>query len=306
MDFSMLPKADLHSHLTGMLFSADIRELANLISLDISNYEPLESKINFHNPQIWSLARKVISSPRSMARALEIVLKRQAEEGVKYSEIIINFYKILNQKLNISNTITNIEKVIIKAFTDTGIKSKIRVGLNRADGPIALEKLYSLFNDVNSKYFCGFDINGDEISYPIDPFLPILNKFSAKNVSFTVHAGEFPNNDNKLLEIINCSPLRIGHGLAFSKHPELARFLIKKNISLEICPTSNIITGVVPDISSHPIKKIIELGIPVVLCTDNSAIFKTTLSREYDLLSQNGVSDNKLREIAKYSMRYLD
>lgn len=304
MDFKTLPKADLHGHLTGMLCADDLRKLAKNSLFNIDEYEPLENKVDFFNPQIWSIARQTISSPEGIADALYVVLKRQAKDGIKYSEIIVNFYKMVCEGLNLPNTIYKIEITLDRVFMEEGIKSRVRIGFNRADGPDALKQLYLLFNNVNNKYFCGFDINGMEIEYPIDPFLPILRQFSNHNIPFTVHAGELPENDNKLLEIINCNPVRIGHGLAFYKHPELIHRLIKKNISLEICPKINILTKVVPEISAHPVIKLIKMGTPIVICSDNNAMFKTTLSKEYQLLMRNGIKLTELSAIAKHSMDY--
>jgi adenosine deaminase/aminodeoxyfutalosine deaminase len=98
---------------------------------------------------------------------------------------------------------------------------------------------------------------------------------------------------------------RIGHGIAAARDPELMRCLRDRDIPLEICITSNLVTGVVPALAGHPVRRLFDAGVPIVLNTDDPAMFGCTLSGEYRLAARHfGFSEAELAGIARNGFRY--
>ena len=98
---------------------------------------------------------------------------------------------------------------------------------------------------------------------------------------------------------------RIGHGIAAVRDEELMRHLREHDIPLEICITSNLVTGVVKRIEDHPVRRLYDAGVPIVLNTDDPAMFGCTLVGEYRLAAQAfGFSEAELRGIAENGFRY--
>jgi aminodeoxyfutalosine deaminase len=98
---------------------------------------------------------------------------------------------------------------------------------------------------------------------------------------------------------------RIGHGIASVRDPELMRHLRERDIPLEICITSNLVTGVVKRVEEHPIRRLYDAGVPIVLNTDDPAMFACSLTGEYRLATQVfGFSEAELRAIAENGFRY--
>jgi adenosine deaminase len=82
-------------------------------------------------------------------------------------------------------------------------------------------------------------------------------------------------------------------------------YLAARSIPLEICPTSNIWTGIFPSYHAHPLKSLFEGGVPITINTDNPVFFDTTLADEYKYVSiMTGFQADVIFEIIKNGFRY--
>jgi len=127
----------------------------------------------------------------------------------------------------------------------------------------------------------GFDIAGAE-----RPFPPILFKEAyelARKMGFrlTAHAGEDSGPRNVWSAVDDLGVERVGHGVSAGSDRELLRRLARDRITLEVCLSSNLQTGAVPDLASHPLRTFMEAGVPITLATDNPTVSATSLSAEY-------------------------
>jgi len=121
-----------------------------------------------------------------------------------------------------------------------------------------------------------------------------------------MHAGEIggPDKIREAIELLGAE--RIGHGIAAMHDPKLMDLLEERKIPLEICPESNIRTGALArqlrretaQMQDHPLPKLLRHGIPVVLSTDDPAMFHTTLRDEYENAALMGLTENELAELA--------
>ena len=120
----------------------------------------------------------------------------------------------------------------------------------------------------------------------------------------TVHAGEALGAESvwDALRILKVD--RIGHGVRSIEDPSLVAYLAAHQIPLEICPTSNISTGVYSAYADHPVRKLFEAGVPITISTDDPTFFRVTLSQELSALSSLGFSTDEIQRLIDNSFRY--
>ena len=102
----------------------------------------------------------------------------------------------------------------------------------------------------------------------------------------TVHAGETVGAESIWGALRELKADRIGHGLHAADDPELVRYLAEKQIPVEVCITSNVMTGCCAAVEQHPVRKLFDAGVLVTLNTDDPDMFHTNLLREYQIAQQ--------------------
>ena len=147
----------------------------------------------------------------------------------------------------------------------------------------------------------GFGIGGDERRAAPELFRHVYAYCAEHALRLTAHAGE-TSGPESIWGALNLKAERIGHGLTAGQDPELVEELSRRQIPVEICLTSNLRTGCCLNIADHPVRRFFDHGLMVTLNTDDPAMFRTSLSREYALAQEEfGFTDEHLRELARNS-----
>ena len=137
----------------------------------------------------------------------------------------------------------------------------------------------------------GFDIAGAEAGYPPTRHLDAFEFMRSNNARFTIHAGEAFGLPSIQEALAFCGADRLGHGVRIVDDIELrpdgtahlgrlASILRDKRIPLEMCPSSNVQTGAVESIASHPFDLLARLRFRVTVNTDNRLMSDTTMTQE--------------------------
>lgn len=146
--------------------------------------------------------------------------------------------------------------------------------------------------------FVGLDLAGDEVNFPARDFADFLEKARDHGLGLTLHAGELGGPENVREAIQELGADRIGHGVRASEDPDLLELAREHGVAFEICLTSNLHTGAVRHLSTHPLTHLIEAGLRVTLNTDDPQISGITLTGEYELAHRVlGLSPEVLRSL---------
>jgi adenosine deaminase/aminodeoxyfutalosine deaminase len=171
----------------------------------------------------------------------------------------------------------------------------------RQFGPDAAREVFGTAVRYREREVVAIGLGGDEEKGPPELFREAYAYAADHGLRLTAHAGENVGADS-IWGALNLRAERIGHGLAAEQDPELVEVLAARQIPLEICLTSNLRTGACPSLSAHPVRRYFDQGIMTTLNTDDPAMFRTSLSREYQLAQQLfGFNDEHLRELARNS-----
>jgi adenosine deaminase/aminodeoxyfutalosine deaminase len=149
-----------------------------------------------------------------------------------------------------------------------------------------------------------FGIGGSEARGPAEWFGDVFAFAHDAGLHLTAHAGESEGTES-IWAALKIGAERIGHGIAAVRDEVLMRHLRERDIPLEVCITSNLVTGVVKRIEDHPVRRLFDAGVPIVLNTDDPAMFGCSLVGEYRLAAEQfGFSEAELRAVAANGFRY--
>jgi adenosine deaminase len=163
-----------------------------------------------------------------------------------------------------------------------------------------------------SRSIVALGVGGDELSVPTRELRPVYDQAATLGLHRLIHAGEVggPEKIREAIELLGAE--RIGHGIAAINDPALMDILADRRIALEICPQSNIRTGALAlqlrradaRIEDHPLPALFRHGIPIVLSSDDPAMFHTTLIQEYEHAQALGLTENELLRLAQMSFDF--
>ncbi|HSJ26988.1 MAG TPA: adenosine deaminase [Acidimicrobiia bacterium] len=163
----------------------------------------------------------------------------------------------------------------------------------------AMRTLEAVIEVASETGVVGITIGGSEQLYPAAPFAPVFDRAREAGLRLTAHAGEAAGPESVWQAVEDLGVDRIGHGVRAVEDRELVATLVERQIPLEMCPTSNVRTGVVDSLASHPIRRLIEEGAFVTLNTDDPAMFGCSLAGEYAALHALGVDLASLRMLSE-------
>lgn len=200
---------------------------------------------------------------------------------------------------------------VAESFAERGLQLKFIFDAVRqfgADAAMAVVNAAGRSQD-KTRSIVAFGIGGDELAVDTKEFRAVYDKAADLGLHRLMHAGEIggPEKIREAVELLGVE--RIGHGIAAAHDPALMDFLAERRIPLEVCPAGNICTGALakqlrrkdPRIEDHPLPKLFRHGIPVVLSTDDPAMFHTTLQGEYENARRMRLTENEIASLQQAS-----
>ncbi len=145
----------------------------------------------------------------------------------------------------------------------------------------------------------GVTIGGSEAEFPASDFWDVFARARRAGFRLTAHAGEAAGPWSVWSALDDLGVERIGHGIRSVEDDELLATLVARRVPLEVCPTSNVRTGVVSSWDQHPVARLVDAGAMVTLNTDDPAMFDCTLAGEYRRVARTfGFDDAVMRRLA--------
>ena len=298
-DFRAWPKAELHLHLEGSVQPGTMQELDPGLSP-----EAIQSLYHFTDFQGFLHTFKCLverlRTPGDYALITRRLLERLAAENVRYAEITLSAGVVLWKKQEFAP----IYAAVRHAAAAFPIEVYWILDAVRHFGPAHARQVAELAAGYVDDGVVAFGIGGDEERGPAQWFGDVYSFAAGAGLRLTAHAGETVG-PASVWAALDIGAERIGHGIRAIEDPDLLRRLRDDRVPLEVCIASNVMTGAVPSLEAHPVRRLYDAGVPITLATDDPGIFATTLSAEYDLAARHfGFSETELRGIAQNAFRY--
>lgn len=291
MSVADLPKVELHLHHEGAAPPAFIKQLAHEKNVDLSKIFDDNGGYAFrdfvHFLSTYEDATSVLTGPEEFARLTTAILEESAKNGVVYTESFISPDFCGGGDLGAwREYLAAIQEAANAAEAKHGITLRGVVTAVRHFGADKSKTTAHCAAETAGDFVTGFGMGGDEGQFTQGTFSYAFDQAKEAGLQLTTHAGEFGGPESVWDAIKDLNVERIGHGVRSIEDPELVKELVARQITLEVCPGSNVVLGLFPDFASHPIQKLRDAGVKVTVSTDDPPFFHTTMRREYEELSE--------------------
>jgi adenosine deaminase/aminodeoxyfutalosine deaminase len=301
MDLFLLemPKAELHLHLEGSVEPETLRELDP--ATPVEEFRALYQYADFDSfLRAFGAVGKRLRGPEDYALITRRLLEALARQNVRYAEIIVAAGVVLWK----GQDFAPIFDAICEAAAGSPVQVRWILDAVRQFGAAHVRQVAELAAERVGDGVIAFGIGGSEERGPANWFGEAFAFARAKGLRLTAHAGESMG-PQSIWDALELGAERIGHGIAAVHDEALMRHLRERDIPLEICISSNLVTGVVAKLEDHPVRKLYDAGVPIVLNSDDPAMFRCSLTGEYRLAAAHfGFTQQELAGLAENGFRY--
>jgi len=270
----ILPKADLHNHLT---LGANINLLrekygANLFDLP-EKYDGFDGMMQFIETHVNS----IMQNTSDFVGIMELAIESAIADNVTLLEasIDIKMAKYCNDSIEELNSAVG----ELRQRFATKIEFRPEIGIKKEYAISQIESDVLLC--LHSGIYHGIDLYGKEQNKNLSDFRGLFQEARQCQLKTKVHIGEFFN-DNSIDDAIEIlQPHAIQHGIKAADSVRSMELIKEHDIQLNICPQSNVALGSVRNMEEHPIRILYDAGIPITINTDDLLLFNATITDQY-------------------------
>ncbi len=321
-----LPKAELHLHLEGSVDPLTLSQLSEKhhtpFPWSSNRYKPLPDShrpltaaecaalYNYQDFTGFLMAFKAVTERLRDPEDFELITYRLVEklaaQGCLHAEVFVSVGVIFWRGQPFDPLFAGMERGRLRAEKDFGTTLLWIFDAVRHFGSDEGEKVLAsaLHHRSQTSSVIGIGIGGDERMAGPELFDQVYARAARHGLRLSVHAGETvgPASIYGALDILKAE--RLGHALHAHQDPELVARLVRDQVPLEICVTSNLRTSCCPQVADHPLRRYFDAGALVTLNTDDPEMFQTTLVHEYQLAQDAfGFTNAELEQLAANSFR---
>lgn len=280
-----MKKVELHVHLDGSVRPSTVAEI---LKLDI-NYVKENMIVKNNNQDLteyltkFDLPIKVMQTKENLKRIAKELAEDLKNDGIIYAEVRFAPQKHTLNGLSLDDAVLSVVEGL-KSVKD--IKTSVILCMMRGCSFEENKQVIEVCKKYLKKGVVALDLAGDEKNYKTKDYKSLFDIANKENIPFTIHAGE-ADGYQSVKDALLFGAKRIGHGIRVVENDAILKKIIDNNITLEICPVSNVQTKAVSSYKAHPIKKLYEKGVLITINTDNNTVSNVTLSKECELLKEN-------------------
>jgi adenosine deaminase len=287
--YSQLPKVELHVHLEGAIPHEALFDLIRKYGGDpsVPDVTALARRFEYRNfaqfIESWSWKNQFLREYEDFSHIAELTARDMADQNIRYAEMFFSPSLFVPHGLEVQE-LTHAVRIGLSRVPE--IEVSLIADLVRDYGPESEMRTLQRLNEAKKDGVIGIGIGGSEHKFPPEPFRSLYEEARLMGFHVNAHAGEASGPESVWGVIRHLRVERIGHGTRAHEDPDLLDYIQEHRIPLELCPVSNLRTGVVSTIAEHPIRDYFERGLIISVNTDDPKMFGTALNREYEMLVQ--------------------
>jgi adenosine deaminase len=302
-----LPKAELHIHIEGSLEPELMFALAerNGFAIPFDSVEAVRAAYNFSRLQdfldIYYQGANVLLTEEDFRDLAVAYFDRAAADGVVHAEIFFDPQTHTARGVAFDTVIAGLLAGIEEARTRHGISARlILCFLRHLSEAEAFETLAAAEPWLDHIEAVGLD--SSELGHPPEKFARVFATAAEKGLKRVAHAGEEgpPDYVWQALDLLAID--RLDHGNRALEDPALVARLAREQMTLTVCPLSNLKLCVVPRMDDHPIDRMLAEGLRVTINSDDPAYFGGYVNANYRAAAEaRGLGIDQLATLARNS-----
>lgn len=284
-----IPLAELHCHIEGAALPELVRELAHRNGQDITGL------IDEDGGYVWAdfddflsaydKAASVFTRPEDYSALAYTYAAYLSRKGAIYSETFASTDHAERAGVDPAAYLAALTDGIKRAEAEHGIVSRIIPTGVRHFGVEAIDRAADIAIEAaeTNPYITGFGIAGSEVAGSLLDAKAAFERCGAAGLGLTAHAGEWTGPPT-IRDALELGVTRIGHGIRAAEDDALMAEIATKDITLEVCPVSNIVLKAVESQTAHPARKLYDAGIKLTASSDDPPHFHTNLAKDTDVM----------------------
>jgi adenosine deaminase len=308
----LLPKAHLHLHFTGAMRRGTLIELAAAHGITLpdafgADWPPrlrgTDERGWFRFQRLYDYARAVLRTESDIRRLISEIARDELAEGSGWLEYQVDPSGYAGRFGGISAFTELVLDATKQAAREVGVGIGVIIAANRTRHPLDARVAARLAVQHTSRGVVGFGLSSDERRGAPAEFAAAFRIASRAGLLAVPHGGELagPASVRGCLDELHAD--RIGHGVASVAEPELVARLARQQVTLEVCPASNVALGVAATPDQVPLLELLEAGVPIALGADDPLLFGSRLTAQYEIArSVHGLGDVELAGLARMSV----
>ncbi len=301
LDLGALAKVQLHCHLEGTVRAETFRALAVKYGVPLGERADPARTYAFETFRefllLFAKVTEALREPDDFGRIARDYVADAAAQGVLYAEIFISpsVWSFFHPELNVRAAVEAIRSALDEDGARLGVEVALIADLTRNFGVERAEATARAALGLRDLGVVAVGLGGDEANYPPELYERAFAIAREGGLHGVAHAGEAagPASVRAAVEVLRAE--RIGHGVRAIEDPAVVALLAERRVPLEICPTSNRLTGAAPAGAVHPLGALDAAGCIVTIDADDPALFGTTLLEEYRYVAETVGEDAVVR-----------
>lgn len=300
-----LPKAELHVHLEGFMDLTSWRAMTERQGTWTPERQTeMEAHFAFKTfPFFLKCFGAVIfsfTSPEDFYDLTKKALSDLAAQGVVYAEVMLTPAFFVDRGIDFAEMMGEIDRA---AKEEPSVEMKLIFDGARNFGPEAVAHNFKLAAQDPTGRVIGVGLGGDEANFPARLFKEQFDWARAQGFRATCHAGEAAGEESIIEAVEVLGAERLGHALGIRPGSRAEELILARQLTLDLCPHSNQVTGVCLDLNEHPLPDYLARGYRVTLNSDDPGFFRSDLLTEYAWAQERGLSADQLKGLAAQSFQ---
>ncbi len=285
----LLPKAELHLHLEGAIPLDALWALIEKYGGDpsVPARDDLRARLTYPDfpsfIETWIWKNGFLREAEDFTHIAEAAARSLAEQRIRYAELFFSPSRFEERGLSPQVLAEAIRRGLDRV---TGTEVWLIADLVRDHGPERAVRTVAEVAEIRDCGVIGVGLGGSEHRHPAEQFEAAFEAARARGLRTTAHAGEAAGAGSvrAALEVLGVE--RIGHATRAEEDPALLALLAERQVPIELCPLSNVATGVISEIDAHPVRRYQDLGLCLTINTDDPGMFHNSLAEELALLHE--------------------